>query len=130
MKKTKILYWIFTILFAGFMIFSAVPDALVADDAIKIMHDGLGYPTYIISFIGVAKLLGALVILIPGFNRIKEWAYAGLMIDLIGATYSAISTGATVSQWSFMVLPVTIGVLSYIYHHKKLAESGLQIIKQ
>ena len=128
MKKTKILYWTFTILFAGFMIFSAVPDALVTEDAIKIVHDFLGYPVYIIGFIGIAKFLGAIVILIPGINRIKEWAYAGLMIDLTGATYSVIFMGATFAQWSFMILPITIGALSYIYHHKKRRETQTKSI--
>jgi hypothetical protein len=118
MKKTKILYWTFTVLFAGFMIFTAIPDLLVTDDAIKIVHDFLGYPVYLIGFLGFAKLLGALIILIPGFNRIKEWAYAGLFIDLVGATYSVIAMGATVPQWSFMLLPMAVGVLSYIYQHK------------
>lgn len=120
MKKTKILYWIFTVLFAGFMIFSAIPDALSTKEAIGIMHDFLGYPVYIISFIGVAKLLGAIAILIPGFNRLKEWAYAGLIFDLLGATYSIIVMGATFMQWGFMLLPLLAGTLSYIYHHKKL----------
>lgn len=129
MKKTKILYWTFTVLFAGFMIFSAVPDVLVTEDAVNLMHDFLGYPVYIIGFIGIAKLLGALVVLTPGFNRVKEWAYAGLIIDLVGATYSVIAKGATFAQWSFMLLPITIGVLSYIYHHKKLNAVQLQTIK-
>ena len=129
MKKTKILYWIFTVLFAGFMIFSAIPDALVTEDAIKIVHDSLGYPVYIIGFIGIAKLLGALILLIPGFNRVKEWAYAGLLIDLRGARYSVIRMGATLPQWGFMILPITIGALSYIYHHKKLKAGQVQTIK-
>ncbi len=130
MKKINIFYWVFTVLFAGFMIFSAIPDALVSDDAIKIMHDFLGYPVYIIGFIGVAKLLGAVIILIPGFNRIKEWAYAGLMVDLFGGTYSVIAMGATISQWGFMLLPLTAGALSYIYHHRRLRETRLQTVKK
>ena len=42
-------------------------------------------PAYLISFLSIAKILGVIAILIPGFPRIKEWAYAGLMFDLIGA---------------------------------------------
>jgi hypothetical protein len=130
MKKTKTFYWILTLLFAGFMIFSAVPDALATEDAVKIVHDFPGYPVYIISFFGIAKFPGALVVLIPGLNRIKEWAYAGLMIDLLGATYSMIATGAAFMQWSFMILPVTVGALSYIYHHKKLKAASLSWLQK
>jgi len=91
MKKTKVLYWIITGLFSAFMLLSSVPDIVSSPDAIKIMNH-LGYPNYFIPFIGVAKLLGIIAILIPGFAGIKEWAYAGLAFDLIGATYSAIAT--------------------------------------
>ncbi len=93
MKKTNILYWIFTALFAGLMIFSAIPDIMVTPQAVDIMSTQLGYPSYFIRFIGVAKLLGAIAILIPGYRIIKEWAYAGLVFDLIGATYSSIAVG-------------------------------------
>jgi uncharacterized membrane protein YphA (DoxX/SURF4 family) len=120
MKKTKILYWIFTGLFAAFMTFSAIPDIISTPEAIQLVHDQLGYPLYLLPFLGIAKILGAIVIVIPGFNRLKEWAYAGLFIDLIGATYSLISIGSTIAQWGFMVLPFMVAALSYVYHQKKL----------
>jgi hypothetical protein len=40
--------------------------------------------------LGVAKLCGCLVIVLPHFNRLKEWAYAGIVFDLVGAIYSAL----------------------------------------
>jgi hypothetical protein len=120
MKKTKILSWTFTGLFAFFMIGSAIPDVFSSEVAIKGMHTDLGYPLYLIPFVGIAKWLGVVVILIPGFLRIKEWAYAGLMIDLIGATYSIIAIGAPVPNYVFMIMPIGLGILSYIYYHKKL----------
>ena len=52
MKKTKILYWIITGLFAAFMLFSAIPDIMVVPDAVTMVTDGLGYPKYIIPFLG------------------------------------------------------------------------------
>ena len=118
MKKTKILYWIITGLFSAFMLFSAIPDILVTPDAITFMN-GLGYPTYIIPFLGVAKLLGVIAILVPGFPGIKEWAYAGLLFDLSGATYSGIAMGGFQPQILFMLLPVIFLFLSYYLYHKK-----------
>ncbi len=120
MKKTKIIYWIFTSLFALLMLSSAIPDILSSPAAVKGMHEGLGYPVYFIPFIGVAKLLGAVAILIPGYPKIKEWAYAGLLFDLSGATYSIASSGAPVANWIFMVLPLSLGICSYIFYHKKI----------
>lgn len=119
MKKTKIFYWIVTILFAAFMIMSAIPDVLVMQIAVDGMHKGLGYPVYFIPFIGVAKILGAIAILIPGYPRIKEWAYAGLVFDLVGATYSVIMVSKSAADWGFMILPLALATLSYILYHKK-----------
>lgn len=115
--KSKTLYWIFTGLFAAFMIFSAMPDIIMTDDALTFIT-GLGYPKYFIPFIGVAKLLGCVAIAVPGFPRIKEWAYAGLFFDLIGATYSQIANGGFQPGIYFMLLPIGIGALSYIFYHK------------
>ena len=75
-----------------------VPDAVAFMTA-------LGYPPYFTPFIGVAKLLGSIAILIPGFPRIKEWAYAGLVFDLIGAVYSQIAVGMPSAGLLFMLLP-------------------------
>ena len=117
MKTTKILYWIFTALFAAFMIFSAIPNIMVNQQSIDIFTS-LGYPKYLISFIGWLKLLGSIVILVPGFPRIKEWAYAGLFFDLFGATYSAITVSGFMPQMLVMIVPFALEALSYIYYHK------------
>lgn len=120
MKKTKIIYWILTSLFALLMLASAIPDIFSDPIAVKGMHEELGYPLYFIPFIGVAKVLGALAILLPIRSSIKEWAYAGLFFDLIGATYSIAAAGKPVSDWIFMVLPIILGISSYVFYHKKL----------
>jgi len=128
MKKTKIIYWIFTSLFALLMLSSAIPDVLSSPVAVKGMHEGLGYPVYFIPFIGVAKLLGVVAILIPGYPRIKEWAFAGLFFDLIGATYSIISSGAPPANWVFMALPLSLGIGAYIFYHKKRKAGAESIV--
>lgn len=118
MKKTNLLYWITTGLFSAFMIFSAIPDIMMTPEAVTFIT-GLGYPEYFIPFIGVAKLIGAIVLLIPGLNRLKEWAYAGLFFDLAGAVYSAIVIGGLTAPLSFMILPVGFLFLSYFLWHRK-----------
>ncbi len=119
MKRINIFYWVFTGLFGAFMLLSAIPDVLSTSEAMKFMT-GLGYPPYIIPFIGVAKVLGVIAIVIPGFARIKEWAYAGLFIDLAGAIYSVFMAGDDAYGWMFMFLPILLGVGSYYFYHRKL----------
>src|ERR1700730_13973037 len=117
MKKIKTFYWIITGLFAAFMLFSAIPEILGLPDAVSLIT-GLGYPEYLVPLLGIAKLLGVFAILIPDYNRIKEWAYAGLFFDLIGATYSSIAKEGLQPQVSFMLLPIGFLFLSYYFWHK------------
>jgi DoxX-like family len=118
MKKNNTLYWIVTGLFAGFMIFTAVPDIILEKEAVT-MINGLGYPNYFIRFIGIAKVLGAIAILLPGLNRIKEWAYAGLFFDLFAAVYSIIAVEGVTPDLSFILLPIGFLFLSYYLWHTK-----------
>lgn len=122
-KTINIIYWISTIIFAALMIFTAAGGFQPTQQTVQILHDGLGYPIYFIQFISVAKLIGSIVILIPGFNKVKEWAYAGLFFDLAGAVYSGIAAAGkfdpmilTMAAW---ILP---GILSYYFWRKKTKE--------
>ena len=127
MKKTNIIYWTSTVLFGGFMLFSAIPDIMVVPDAVAFVSDKLGYPEYIIAFLGVAKTLGVIALFIPGFPRVKEWAYAGLTFDLIGATYSGIMVDGLQPGMSFMLVIFGMEAVSYIYYHKRLSAQGVSV---
>lgn len=128
MKKINIIYWIFTLLFSALMIFSSVPGLLGDPEAAKFMTI-LGYPPYFATFLGIAKILGAIAILVPGFPRIKEWAYAGLVFDLAGATYSQIASQLPMSGLSFMLISFILAFGSYIYYHKKLKAEGRPAVR-
>jgi hypothetical protein len=120
MKKTNIIYWTATVLFGVFMLFTAIPDIMVVPDKIAFISDKLGYPQYIISFLGIAKTLGVLALFIPVFPRITEWAYAGLAFELIGATYSNIAVDGFQPGIMFMFVILGVEAVSYIYFHKRL----------
>lgn len=120
-KTINILYWVFTILFAALMIFSSYGSILVNEDAKTLIHDQLGYPLYFIPFTGYAKVIGAIVILIPGLKTIKEWAYAGLFFDLVAVVYSGIALSGKIDPaMAFMLVWFVPGILSYIFWKKKM----------
>jgi uncharacterized membrane protein YphA (DoxX/SURF4 family) len=129
MKKTNILYWTFTGLFAALMLFSGILNAMVTPDSISLFKT-LGYPEYLIPFMGVAKIVGAITILIPGIPRLKEWAYAGLFFDLLGATYSVIMVEGLNPATSTMVIFFGLEALSYIYYHKRKDAIGKQSVNR
>lgn len=124
MKKTNILYWIFTGVFGAFMLFSAIPDIMVVPEAVDMVSGLLGYPKYLIPFLGIAKALGVIAIIVPGFPKLKEWAYAGLFFDLLGATYSNISVSGFDPAMLGMIPIFGFLFLSYGYYHKRKNEKS------
>jgi hypothetical protein len=126
MKTTKILYWIVTGLMAAFMLMASIPDVLQIPDAVAVFNH-LGYPKYLLPFIGVAKILAVITILIPGFLRLKEWAYAGLVFDLIGALYSHLSVGDPPSNWIFPIVGLLLVFGSYVFYRRRANYPGTDL---
>ena len=120
MKKLNILYWTSTSLFALFMGMTGIQNLLVTQSSIDLITTDLGYPLYIIPFLGAAKILGVIGILAPVSPRLREWAYAGLFFDLIGAMYSGIADNGFDPMMLTMIIPFAIMGLSYGAHHRRL----------
>jgi hypothetical protein len=87
-----ITHWTATGLFAGLMLMSA-SMYLSGAAPIREALATLGYPAYILVILGTAKLLGAFALLQTRLPRLREWAYAGFTINLIGATASHLLAG-------------------------------------
>jgi hypothetical protein len=93
-KMVAITYWGVTVLVALETLVGGVTDLihgktiLVAGPPVADVVTSLGYPVYFLSIIGIWKLLGGVVLLLPGYARLKEWAYAGIFFELSGASAS------------------------------------------
>jgi DoxX-like family len=121
MKKLNLTYWIVTALFSVFMIFSSIGGLTLNEQAVDYLHVKMGYPLYFIQMISVAKIMGAIAILLPFVPaRVKEWAYFGLFIDLVAALISFWAIGDPVSIWAPMFFFIAVLVLAYLLHHKRL----------
>jgi hypothetical protein len=92
MTARSIGYWITTALFALALAGSGVGDLMQAPQIAEgLAH--LGYPPYLMTILGIWKMLGVVAILAPGFPRLKEWAYAGFAFELTGAAFSHVAAG-------------------------------------
>ncbi|TBL68211.1 DoxX family protein [Paenibacillus thalictri] len=123
MKKINLVYWICTGLFAALMALGSIPDIMSVPDAVELFKH-LGYPLYLLPFLGIAKILGVAAILIPGYPRIKEWAYAGLFFDLAGAMYSSICVGDPAGSWVFFLIGFALMAGSYVCYHKRIKSAA------
>lgn len=91
-RTRKIIYWIATVWLALGMFATGLGQLFGADgQGGADMMAKLGYPAYIMPFLGVWKVLAVVALLIPGFPLLKEWAYAGVFFLMSGAIYSHIA---------------------------------------
>jgi uncharacterized membrane protein YphA (DoxX/SURF4 family) len=111
-KRNKIFYWIASIWLALGMVSTAAVQLFKMKEgqggADSLIH--LGYPTYLLTILGVWKVLGVVAILIPKLPLLKEWAYAGFFFIMSGATFSHIASGDSAGQVfpSLLLLILTI----------------------
>jgi DoxX-like family len=93
-----IAYWIFTVIVAGEMIAGAMWD-LLRIEYVRVVLTHLGYPLYLLFILGIWKLPCGVVLLLPRFLRLKEWAYAGAFFNYSGAVASHVFVGDRASIW-------------------------------
>ena len=112
MSKQNIGYWIATGLFCLAMTAGGTMNLLRADIQ-KESIEALGYPEYLMTILGVAKLLGVIALLIPGAPLLKEWAYAGFTFDLLGAAASHAFVGDAAMEIMLPLIILGISAVSY-----------------
>src|SRR5689334_5093422 len=71
----------------------------------------LGYPGYLATILGTAKLLAGMVLLAPRLPRLKEWAYAGVLINMTGAAASYVATGQSATN---LIPPAVVAGLALL----------------
>jgi uncharacterized membrane protein YphA (DoxX/SURF4 family) len=113
MKTRNIGYWAATGLVAIAFGMGGVMDVLQPPDVVAGMSH-LGYPLHFATMLGIWKLLGTVAILVPGFPRVKEWAYAGMFFDLVGATVAHASAGDPAGNVLTPVFILALVVASYL----------------
>lgn len=91
-KRNKIIYWIATIWLALGMLSTGIVQLIKMKEEVD-MFNSLGYPIYLLTLLGIWKFLGVIVLLVPKFPLLKEWAYAGFFFVMSGAVFSHIVNG-------------------------------------
>lgn len=113
-KRNKIIYWIVTIFLSIGMLAGGTQQMLQIGGYNEIVTS-LGYPLYLLSILGVWKILGVIAILIPKFPLLKEWAYAGFFFAMSGAFISHIVVGQAFAEAVPSLILMTITVLSWYF---------------
>lgn len=119
MKRTSIIYWILTGLLIPTLGIGSINELIGNPKSTEIIT-ALGYPAYLSPFLGLARILALIAIFTPKVPKLKEWAYAGLVFDVIGAIYSQIAIGNSITHIIFPTILLAVIFGSYYLHHKRL----------
>lgn len=111
-KSLKISYWIATIVFALLLIMDGIGGVLQMEEGKEVLRH-LGYPMYLLTIAGTAKLFAAVAILQTKFRTIKEWAFAGFAINCVGAFWSRAAVGDGVDMLMFPIVFLVIMTVPY-----------------
>lgn len=112
-KIRKVLYWISTIWLGLGMLTSAIMQISRAVPEVVGTMTRLGYPSYMLTILGVWKILGVAVILAPRLPIVKEWAYAGFFFVASGALISHVVMGDPFGETFPSVLLLTLTIVSW-----------------
>jgi hypothetical protein len=113
-KANKIIYWIATIWLALGMLSTGIVQLMRMEDEVNNIAK-LGYPGYILTILGVWKILGVVALLVPRFPLVKEWAYAGFFFAMSGATFSRIAAGDPISAVAPSLLLLVLTIVSWYF---------------
>lgn len=116
-KRNKIIYWVATIWLAlgmvvtgGVQLFKGKAGQGGAD---MLMH--LRYPAYLLTILGIWKILGVVAVLIPKTPLLKEWAYAGFFFIMTGAIFSHIALNDPINELFPALLLLILTLVSWYF---------------
>lgn len=120
-KAQKTIYWLATVVLVFGLLVSGIQQLLRMEIEGALAPpfawgiEQLGYPVYVLTILGVWKLLGAVAILIPNYPLLKEWAYAGIFFLFTGALFSHVASDHPWYELIPATVLLTLTILSWYY---------------
>jgi uncharacterized membrane protein len=112
----KYLYWGTTLLLALMMVASGIMY-FVSEAAAQTFAE-LGFPDYFRVELGIAKIVGAVALVVPLPRAVKEWTYAGFTISFVSAVIAHAAAGDPVSAMAAPIGAFGLLVASYVSYHQ------------
>jgi putative oxidoreductase len=124
MRKNKIIYWISTGLFCAFLFLTSI--SYFTDPKFVKIFSHLRFPQYFRVELGIAKIVGVLILLIPHVpSKLKEWAYAGFGITLFSGAIAHLNSGDPIAYILNVLFFFILLAVSYWYWQKRVNEKPL-----
>ena len=122
-KRNKIIYWVATLWLSLGMVSTGIVQLIKMQPEVDMMTR-LGYPVYLLTLLGIWKMLGVVAVLAPKFPLLKEWAYAGFLFAMSGAVYSHLAIGDDAKE---LFGPTLLMVLTVVSWHFRSSDKRLPL---
>ena len=116
-KTIKITYWCLIALFSLAMLGDAFGGITKQQAGVDVLNH-LGYPIYIMPFMGYLKVLGVIALLQTKFRNLKEWAFAGFAFNFIGAAVSRTAMGDAAGMVAMPLVMLAVLFVTYWFWRK------------
>lgn len=113
-KRDKIIYWVATIWLSLGMLSTGIVQIIRMDEEVQKINE-LGYPAYLLTIIGIWKVLGVVAVIVPKFPLVKEWAYAGFFFLMSGAIFTHLAAGDGAVEYFGPALLLLLTIVSWFY---------------
>lgn len=113
-KRDKIIYWIATIWLSLGMTSTGIVQLMKMQEEAD-MFARLGYPSHLLTLLGVWKILGVVAILVPRTPLLKEWAYAGFFFAMSGAVVAHLANGDSPIELFGPLLLIVLTIVSWYF---------------
>ena len=127
-RSRKAFYWLATGVVSLVLTAIGILDVMHAPSVIEGLMK-LGYPVYFATIIGVWQLLGVAALLVPGFPRLKEWAYAGFFFTLTGASISHAISGDSAGHVLFPLMLLGLLALSWVFRLARVSTAAREVLE-
>lgn len=122
----RVAYWITTGLVAAAALFAAYSYLSGNQQAVNgFAH--VGYPQQLRILLGIAKPLGAIALVIPGWPRLKEWAYAGFTFAWIAAFFAHYLAGDGAEAFFPVALLILLAVSYFTWPAARSARAAMSV---
>ncbi|MED1792136.1 DoxX family protein [Brevibacillus nitrificans] len=112
-RGKMIAYWSVTFLLAAAVMLSGIGQLMQYGGNVELVTK-LGYPLYMLTILGIWKVLGAIALVVPGFPRLKEWVHAGIFFLMTGAALSHALANDFGDYGFSIILPLFYTVLNMV----------------
>lgn len=120
----KVIYWTVTLLLAAAIMLSGIGQLMQFGGNLELVTS-LGYPLYVLTILGIWKVLGAIVLIVPGLPRLKEWVHAGIFFLMTGAALSHAFANDYGDYGFNLILPLSYAALNIFSWAQRPSKSRL-----